>query len=89
MRPQPPFFTFTYLASNAQRYPLCKLGKQGKAVPLCNCIKSLVGEISPIPFERYLRYRLRQLSGAYSVTVFKYNSGSPFKTKSAYATGSL
>lgn len=65
------------------------LSNQSKAVPLCYFIKSLVGETSPNPLERYQRYRLRQSSGAYSVTVFKYNSGSPFKIKSAYATGSL
>ena len=65
------------------------LGKQCKAVPLCRFFKSLVEEASPIPFERYLRYRLRQSSGVYSVTAFKYSSGSPFKIKSAYAIGSL
>ena len=48
-----------------------------------------VEQASPNPFERHLRYRLCQSIGEYSVTAFKYNSGSPFKIKSAYATGLL
>ncbi len=70
-------FLFTYLASSAKRYHFVLFAK------------SLVEEASPIPFERHLRYRLHQSSGVCSVTDFKYNSGSPFKIKSAYATGSL
>ena len=77
MYPRPPFFPYIYLASRAKWYHFAI------------STKLLVEEASPIPFERYLRYRLCQSIGAYSVTAFKYDSGSPFKIKSAYAAGSL
>ena len=61
------FILLTFVLKNCRLFIACKIGKQCKPVQVhpfsrfslwVNLRKLLVGEASPIPFERYLRYRL-------------------------------